>query len=237
MLTRYFLIFLSALIMLLQPADTASAKGSNNPMTCEEKLKALEPSEPKTIYDHELMPDRDMSMFKEEVFPISLVMKKGSKIHFSTVYKNLNWQRPAYSPLWHSTYWRWSNVPLKIAYNQHIVYAYSGGLSWWYDLSSNLALEGVPAGPSPIHKSAFTIGYPYVVRLIVFNFHIASLKYYKNQIVVTGEPLRTGLTIIDFDTKDLPASKKLLQLATPDGYEIDYLILNLTKPEPTAYKY
>lgn len=42
--------------------------------------------------------------------------------------------------------------------------------------------------------------------------------------------MRKGLTMIDFDTKDLPGTKKLLQLATPDGYEIDYLILYVGKP-------
>lgn len=216
--------------MLFQPAEIAAARISYSPMTCEERLKALEPSEPKTIYDYELMPDRDISKFKEQVSPISLAQKLGSKIPFATVYKNLNWQRPAYDPLWHSINWRWSNVPFKIAYQQHIVYDYQGGGSWWYDLSGNLALNGIPTGPSPIHESAFTVGYPYVVRLIVFNFDISSIKHYKNQILVSGKPLRKGLTIIDFDTKDLPDSKKLLQLVTPDGYEIDYLILNLSRP-------
>jgi hypothetical protein len=230
MKTRCFFIFLSLLFMIFQSAHTISARGSFNPMSCEERLKALEPSEPKTIYDYELLPDRDISMFKEEVFPISLVQKKGSKIPFATVYKDLNWQRPAYSPFWHSTNWRWSNVPFLIANQQHIVYSYQGGGSWWYDLSGYLALHGVPTGPSPIHESAFTVIYPYVVRLIVFNFDVASIKHYKNQFVVTGEPLRKGLTIIDFDTKDLPDAKKMLQLATHDGYELDYLILNLNKP-------
>jgi hypothetical protein len=42
--------------------------------------------------------------------------------------------------------------------------------------------------------------------------------------------MRKGLIMVDFDTKNLPGDKKLLQIATPDGYEIDYLILNLSKP-------
>lgn len=224
---RCFCILL--FFVFFQPDRTSYAKSEYKPMTCEEKLNLLEPSSPKTIYDYELMLDRNISNFEERVLPISLVKEKGSKVPFVTVYKDLNWQRPAYAPAWHSSAWRWSYVPLKIAYQQHIVYSYQGGASWWYDLSNDLALPAGADGPSPIHKLAFTIKYPYVVRLIVFNFDMTSIQYYKNQILVSGEPLRKGLTIADFDTRNIPASKKLLQLATPDGYEIDYLILHLSE--------
>ncbi|QGU95418.1 hypothetical protein GOM49_10250 [Clostridium bovifaecis] len=227
MRVKYFSIFLLPFIIFFQSAGTGLAKDQHVPMTCEEKLKLLEPTEPKTIYDYELLRDRDMSNFQEEVLPISLVQKTGIKVPFSTVYKDLNWQRPVYSPLWHSSSWRWSYVPLNMAYQRHIVFDYQGGLSWWYDLSSYLALPNGIDTASPIHEYAFTIKYPYVVRLIVFNFNITSIKHYKNQILVSGEPLRKGLTLVDFDTKNLPASKKLLQLATPDGHEIDYLYMYL----------
>ena len=211
--------------IFFQCTRAVSAKSEHSPITCEEKLNLLEPSKPKTIYDYELMPDKNISTFKGEVFPISLVQKNGNKVSFVTVYKDLNWQRPSYYPTWHSSSWRWSYVPLHMAYQQHIFYSYQGGLSWWYDLSSYLALPDGTGVPSPIHENAFTIKYPYVVRLIVFNFNITSIKYYKNQILVSGEPLRKGLTIVDFDTRNFLNSKKLLQLATPDGYELDYLIL------------
>lgn len=168
-------------------------------MTCEERLNFLEPANPKTIYDYELLPEKNISTFKEKVLPISLVQKNGS------------------------------NVPVNMAYQQHIVYSYQGALSWWYDLSHYLALPNGTDGPSPINEYAFTIKYPYIVRLIVFNFNIISIKYYKNQFVVSGVPLRKGLTIVDFDTRNFPNSKKLLQLATPDCYELDYLILYLNK--------
>ena len=196
-------------------------------MTCEEKLNLLEPANPKTIYDYELLPDRNIRTFKEKILPISLIQKNGINVPFVIVYKNLNWQRPAYDPIWHSSSWRWSYILFNMAYQQHIVYSYQGGLSWWFDLSNYLALPNGTGGTSPINEYAFTIKYPYVARLVVFNFNIISIKYYKNQILVSGEPLRRGLTIVDFDTRNFPDSKKLLQLATPDGYEIDYLILYL----------
>lgn len=222
---RCFCLFVLFFFIFFQYTRTVSAKSESTLMPCEERLNLLEPLKPKTIYDYELLSDRNLSSFKLKVLPISLVQKNGIKVPFVTVYKDLNWQRPAYDPVWHSSSWRWSYVPLNMAYQQHIVYSYQGGLSWWYDLSSYLALPGGTGGSSPIHEYAFTIKYPYVVRLIVFNFNITSIKYYKNQILVYGEPLRKGLTVVDFDTKNFPNSKKLLQLATPDGYELDFLIL------------
>ncbi|MEG0775694.1 hypothetical protein [Clostridium sp.] len=227
MKAKYFYIILLPFIIFFQSTEIVFATDHHIPMTWEEKLKLLEPSEAKTIYDYELLRDRDTSNFKEETFPISLIQKEGTTIPFKTIHKDLNWQRPIYSPLWHSSSWRWSYVPLNMAYQRHIVYAYQGGLSWLYDLSNYLALPTEATGASPLHDYAFTIKYPYIVRLIVFNFNVSSIKHYKNQIIVSGEPLRTGLTVIDFNTKDLCDSKKLLQLATPDGYELDYLVLYL----------
>ena len=226
---RLFSALLLFFAAFLQSSIVVAANNGYYPPTCEERLKFLEPAEPKTIYDYELLPDRNIDKFKEEVLPISLVQKKGVEIPFVTAYKDLNWQRPAYDSAWHSSYWRWSNVPLNMAYQQHKVFSYQGGGSWWYDLSSHLALPAGTGGASPINEFAFTIKYPYVVRLIIFNFNVETIKHYKNQFVVSGEPLRKGITVIDFDTKNLPGSEKLLQLATPDGYEIDFTILYLNK--------
>ncbi|OPJ59452.1 hypothetical protein [Clostridium oryzae] len=111
-----------------------------------------------------------------------------------------------------------------MAYQQHSLFSYQGGLSWWYDISSYLALPSGISASSPINKFAFTVKYPYVVRLIIFKLNISSIKYYKNQIVITGKPTRKGLTVVDFDSKNIPISGKIIQLVTPEGYELDYLV-------------
>lgn len=224
-----FLIFLLFYTVSFQSPIVVAANNGYYPPTCEERLKSLEPAQPKTIYDYDLLPEKNIDKYKEEVLPISLIQKKGIKVPFITVYKNLNWQRPAYDSAWHSSYWRWSYSPLNMAYQQHKVFSYQGGNSWWYDLSSHLALPAGTGGPSPINEFAFTIKYPYVVSLIIFDFNVDTIKHYNNQFVVSGKPLRKGLTVIDFDTKNLPGSEKLLQLATLDGYEIDFTILYLSK--------
>lgn len=216
---RTFLLILSFFLCF------TSSSIESAPLTCEERLKSLEPSEPKTIYDYELMPDRNLSSFKKEILPVSEIKNKGSILPYVTVYKNLNWQRPVYDKAWHSSYWRWSNVPINLANQQHNIFAYSGGLSVWYDLSNELALPANAERPSPINKFAFTVKYPYVLRLIIFKSNVTSVKYYKNQILVTGEPLRKGLTIVDIDMKNIGGDEKLLQLVTPDGCELDYIIV------------
>jgi hypothetical protein len=78
MKTKCLSLLLLFLFVLFQSNGTVSAKGEYNPMTCEEKLNLLEPSAPKTMYDYDLMPDRDLSTYKEEVLPIPLVQKKAA---------------------------------------------------------------------------------------------------------------------------------------------------------------
>jgi hypothetical protein len=99
---RSFCIFLLCFFVLFQYTRTGVAKNEHKPMTCEEKLKLLEPANPKTIYDYELLRERNINTFKEKLSPISLVRNNGSKVPFVIVYKNLNWQRPVYDPIWHS---------------------------------------------------------------------------------------------------------------------------------------
>ena len=87
---RFFRIFLLTFFIFFQSIGMTYAKNEYIPMTCEEKLNLLEPSKPKTIYDYELLPDRDTSKFIKEIIPISLVQKKGSNIPFKVVYRDLN---------------------------------------------------------------------------------------------------------------------------------------------------
>ncbi|GFP75593.1 hypothetical protein [Clostridium fungisolvens] len=218
-------IFILLVLTTLEPSRVVFSKNLISPLTCEDKLRTMEPIVPKTIYEYQLLGDRDMNKFKGNLEPISSVLKDGIDIAFVSVYKDLDFQRPAYAPQWHSSYWRWSYMPVNLANQQHKLFTYSGGLSVWFDLPNELVLPGKLSNASPINKKVFTTIYPYVVRLIVFDFNIISIKYYKNQICVIGEPLRKGLTVADIDIKNIPDSQKLIQLITPDRYELDYSIL------------
>lgn len=218
-------IFILLVLTSLEPSRVVSCKNLTSPLTCEDKLRTMEPIVPKTIYDYQLLRDRDMNKFKRNLEPISSVLKDGIDIPFVSVYKDLNFQRPAYAKQWHSSYWRWSYMPVNLANQQHKLFIYSGGLSVWHDLLNSLPLPMELTNSSSINKKAFTTNYPYVVRIIVFDFNITSIKYSNNQICVIGEPLRKGISIVDIDTKNLPSSQKLIQLITPDGYELDYSIM------------
>ncbi|MBK1812142.1 hypothetical protein JHL18_16080 [Clostridium sp. YIM B02505] len=218
-------IFMLLVLTTLEPSRVVLSMDLTSPLTCEDKLRTMEPIVPKTIYDYQLLRDRDMSKFKGKLEPTLSVLKDGIDVPFVSIYKDLDFQRPSYAQQWHSSYWRWSYMPLNLANQQHKLFTYSGGASVWYDITNSLPLPKGLNNSSPINKKAFSTAYPYVVRFIVFDFNITSIKYSNNQICVIGEPLRKGISIVDIDTKNIPSSQKLIQLITPDGYELDYSIM------------
>lgn len=119
---------------------------------------------------------------------------------------------------------RWSDVSTNIAYQQHNLFIYQGGLSSWCDLSNFLALPDNSWQPSPISKNAFTGNFPYVTRFVIINARTRAIKFYKNQLVIMVEPTRTGLQVIDFNHKKLQQKQLLVQMSTTTGSELDYLI-------------
>lgn len=67
------------------------------------------------------------------------------------------------------------------------------------------------------------------------NTLIGKLITFDNQIIVVGEPQRTGLqAIIAPGNKINPTDKSdsiLIQLVTADGYEVDYTAVMLVDPD------
>lgn len=222
----FLIIFLLLVVITVQSLSKTTTVSSNNSAEYEQRLLRLEPKEPKLFYDYQLLPERDLSKFLKNQYPIKEAIDKGNDVTFETVYHDSAWKRPAYHPDWHSTNLRWSNIPLHLANQQHRLYIYQGGGSWWYDLSEYLVLPPSSYFPSPINKFAFTIKYPFVTRIIVMNATVKTMKYYRNQIILLVEPGRTGLHLIDFDHKKLQNKSFLLQMSTISGEELDYLILN-----------
>lgn len=56
-----------------------------------------------------------------------------------------------------------------------------------------------------------------------------------NQVVVVGKPKRTGVQVVTITTKDInPVNiddNLLVQLVTPEGYEIDYSLISYVQPD------
>lgn len=144
-------ISLLILALFFQSTITSTLTDNSSSDVYETRPLQLLPKEPQTLYDFQLLPDR-----------------------FQTVYHDPDWKHPAYHPNWYSTNFRWSNAPISLAYQQHQIFSYQGGMSCWFDLSHYLALPDQSYFPSPINYNGFTIKYSFVTRLIAINAEIAS---------------------------------------------------------------
>ena len=138
------------------------------------------------------------------------------------IYNNPDWERPAYKSYWHSEYGRWSYVPNRIHYALHRVFSTYATASIYYDFIHDL---GIAEESEHFNKYEFTSPFDYL-QIVVMNTSIEKVITYENQIVIVGKPQRTGLQAIVIPNHDIkPIGNSniiLIQLATPDGYEIDY---------------
>ena len=179
---------------------------------------ALEPKAPTNISDTSF----DLLPLPDNEVPINQVLEKGKNLSFKFIYNNPDWERPAYKNYWHSEYGRWSYVPNRIHYALHRVFSTYATASIYYDFIHDL---GIAEESEHFNKYEFTSPFDYL-QIVVMNTSIEKVITYENQIVIVGEPQRTGLQAIVIPNHDIkPIGNSniiLIQLVTPDGYEIDY---------------
>lgn len=186
------------------------------------RLHYLEPENPTDIIDPRLKEIK----FPTKVFTIKEVIESGREIPFETIIDKPNYIRPIYEKHWHSTTGRWSYIPNRIRTAQHRLFTeYDIGLSNWYDFEHKIGFEV----PMIQDKQA--------LDLYIVTFQTKILKIYTkgNQVIVVGKPKRNGVQVNTVTTKDFkPINNKeflLIQLVTPDGYEIDYSLDSYIDPE------
>lgn len=187
----------------------------------ERRLKFLEPGKAIDIGD----PPWKELPFPATQYPISEVISSGTMIPFQVILDKADYKRPAYQSDWHSSVGRWSYVPTRIHYALHRVFtAYDLGLSGWYDFEGNLGI-GVPM----FQRDDLDL------YIVAFQMEITKVYTKGNQIVVVGRPKRNGVQAITIKVHDLkPNSDKeslLVQLATEDGDEIDYSLIEYLPPD------
>jgi hypothetical protein len=193
----------------------------------EKRLKRLEPPEPVNIIELPFEAEVE-KQYPSEAFPISQVMDKGTKIPFNEIKNIPDYKKPVYEKLWHSTYGggRWSYIPARIYYALHRLFTnYDIGLSNWYNFEHDLGLS------IPMFQDEKALD----LYIVVFQTAVTKVYTKGNQVIIVGNPKRTGVIVITFKTGDVhPANKKellLVQLATPSGHEIDYSLINYEPPD------
>lgn len=179
-------------------------------------LESILPKDQKIIYENPYGRYDDYTPSYSTV-PLQQVITKGNTLNFEIEYKNPGYLRPLYNAYWKNTYYRgWLDLPEKIKEARHKLFIYYGGLSNIYDFEGSLGFnEKVP------------FDYHININFLVYHFNVKNIKMFEHQIVLIGEPYRTGAQVIavnvrDILPKDIDTKEFLFQLSTSQGYEIDY---------------
>ena len=132
--------------------------------------------------------------------------------------------RPKYSPQWKDFYFRgWLYLPEKISSASHRVFVFGGGASQIFDTTGELAFN-----------EDVNFDYHRNINILCYQFDVKNVKLFNNQLMLTGIPSRKGAQVISITQDDLLGNNELtksllIQLATPDSYEIDYIYSGVIK--------
>lgn len=120
----------------------------------------------------------------------------------------------------------------------HRIFSTYATASRYYDFIHDL---GIAAESSDFNKYEYTSSPSPLdfLQVVVMNTLIERVITYENQIVIMGKPQRTGLQAIIIPTAKINPIENtdniLIQLVTPDGYEIDYTTEMLAHPVLITY--
>lgn len=188
-----------------------------------------------------ILPDTDIVLYENEfrtvlgwkpgeknynfkAYPLQDAIKKGKEIPFQILSEDENYKRPLFDPQWRDFYFRgWLDLSFKNIDARHRLFIFPLGLSARFDFEGNLGLN--KSVSIDAHRN---------INFLVYNYKVKTIKRYNNQLVLSGEPAKAGVQIISLvqdqtlpdkvDTQDF-----IFQLATPKGYEVDYLYGNVIR--------
>ena len=216
-LIKTIAIICFAVIQVLSIAYIARSYGAVTVFS--ESISRLEPETPQDIDDTTFDYPMPSSML-----PVSVVLEEGREIPIQFAYNDPGWERQAYKTYWHSSYVRWSYMPIRIHYALHRIFATYPTASIWYDFEHDLGIAE--------ESEAFQMpaGNPFdTIVLVVMQTKVEKMLTLGNQVVVVGRPSRTGLTALLVPTEEIepsnPKESILFQLVTEEGDEIDYTTL------------
>ncbi|WP_431809645.1 hypothetical protein [Brevibacillus agri] len=189
----------------------------------ESQLESLEPATPRTLPDP---PFRYQPALPSSVLPVADILRNGTRIPHQLIVDKPKYSRPAYEDHWHSKFGRWIYLPTRVHYALHRLFAqYDIGLSNWYDFEQQLGIS------IPMRQDKQSLD----LYIVAFQTKITEVYTKGNQIVVTGLPKKHGVQVITVKTGQLrpanPEENLLIQLVTPDGYELDDTIISYVPPD------
>lgn len=161
-----------------------------------------------------------------ETFPVQDILKNGKDVKFEVLSDYPSYLRPIYNPSWKDAYYRgWLDLPNKNIEARHKLFIYPFGASSIYDFIGSLGIKDGTAGD--YHRN---------IIFLIYGFNIESIKWYENQAVLVGNPLRTGFQVVsvvqdDLLSEGINTKDMLFQLCTPQGYEIDFIYGNVIEYE------
>jgi len=213
----------AAMALSPQPEGTTDPKETIDRL--EERLGRLEPAQPHDI--ERLQSQEELAKhYPSQVAPLEQVIRSGTKIPYQLIREDPDYERPVYLKQWHSSYGRWSFVPMRVHYALHRLFpTYDIGLSHLYQLEGDLGVS------FPIFQNEASLD----LYLILFQTSVVDVHTKGNQVVVTGKPQRNGVHVLTIKTAALQPSNKddalLIQLATPAGDELDYSLIPYVPPD------
>jgi hypothetical protein len=229
------LIFILAFLEFFgQKVINVNASLHNETIPVKIAQNGLEPEMPQDItetpYFNRPIPSKKVT--------ITEVIAYGREIPIDFIYNDPNWKREAYKEYWHSQYKRWSYVPMRLQYMMHRLFTTYPTASVYYDFIHNLGIAEESEKfksylPTPPKDKSQKVNPFQKIETVIMQTDIKKIITYGNQIVLIGEPRRTGLQALVIPIESLkPFNTEeniLFQLATSEGDEIDYSVIELVE--------
>ncbi|MFZ5988602.1 MAG: hypothetical protein ACOYWZ_15965 [Bacillota bacterium] len=182
-------------------------------LTLKKELSYFIPTQDKLITKEKCKPIAPT--FPYEAPDIKTIRERGMEVPFNINFNNDQYKRPVYDPLWLQNYKRrWCYIPRQVCYNLQRLFVIPKDPKEHYDFLGMLSFH---ESYKPLREDE--------VGFLIYNFDVKTTVVYKRQILLIGEPKRTGAQIITFDRKSIQSLDYIVHLVTPDDQEVDYTYL------------
>lgn len=186
----------------------------NENFSLKKELSYFVPLEDKVITQEKCKPIPPN--FPYDAPDIHTVLAKSKKMSFNINYQDNQYRRLVYDPLWLRNYKkRWCFIPKQVCYNQHKLFLIPDNPE---DQFNFFGILGFHENYKPVKTDEY--------GFLIYNFSVNNAFIYNDQILLIGEPARTGAQIISINCNSIQNYKyHLVRIVTPDNQEVDWLTM------------